>query len=470
VRSLRWHYRSRHQSLIAFSNQEFYRGNLIVFPSPYPQGSMLGVRYHYVRDAVYEDQLNPKEAQRVVDFVVTHITTTPEQSLGIVTLNTRQRDLIAELLEERLKTVPGADAFREHWEKQGFRMFVKNLENVQGDERDAIIISTTFGRPPGASKPRQNFGPISRDGGWRRLNVLFTRARCAVLLVTSMKPEDVISDHRTPLGTQALHNYLDYACNGRLRHAPEVPTGLPPDSDFEESVISVLKEAGYETTPQLGVAGFRIDIGVKHPDHPALYLAGIECDGAAYHSGVSIRDRDRIRQEILESLGWRGRLWRIWSTDWFRNPRPELAKLLSFLKDRRAEPVDPAFTSVPAQDDLTDAADIGQTIDDTPVAVAIADDGLVTEVGEHEIAAGDMVSYIDVDQDANEIITMRITEKTQDLSAGLIAQHTPLAQVLLGAMVGDAVVLRVPGQPPRPLEIKAIKKPVVDRPVSAATE
>ncbi len=462
VRSLRWHYRSRHQSLIAFSNQEFYRGNLIVFPSPYPQGSMLGVRYHYVRDAVYEDQLNPKEAQRVVDFVVMHITTTPGQSLGIVTLNTRQRDLIAELLEERLKTVPGADAFREHWEKQGFRMFVKNLENVQGDERDTIIISTTFGRPPGASKPRQNFGPISRDGGWRRLNVLFTRARCAVLLVTSMRPEDVIADHRTPLGTQALHNYLDYACNGKLRHASEVPTGLPPDSDFEESVISVLNEAGYETTPQLGVAGFRIDIGVKHPDHPSLYLAGIECDGATYHSGVSIRDRDRIRQEILESLGWKGRLWRIWSTDWFRNPRPELAKLLSFLKDRRAELVDAAFTAVAEQGDQTDATDIGETLNGAKATATAADDLLVTETGDHEIAVGDLVSYIDIDQDANAIITMRITEKTQDVGAGLIAQHTPLAQVLLGAMVGDAVVLRVPGHQPQPLEIKAIKKPNFD--------
>jgi len=459
VRSLRWHYRSRHQSLIAFSNQEFYRGNLIVFPSPYPQGSILGVRYHYVRDAVYEDQLNPKEAQRVVDFVVTHITTTPGQSLGIVTLNTRQRDLIAELLEDRLKTVPGAEAFRENWEKQGFRMFVKNLENVQGDERDTIIISTTFGRPPGASKPRQNFGPISRDGGWRRLNVLFTRARCAVLLVTSMRPEDVIADHRTPLGTQALHNYLDYACNGRLRHVPEVPTGLTPDSDFEESVIGVLNDAGYETTPQLGVAGFRIDIGVKHPDHPSLYLAGIECDGAAYHSGVSIRDRDRIRQEILESLGWKGRLWRIWSTDWFRNPRPELAKLVSFLKDRRAELVDAAFTAVAEQGDQADATDIGETLVGAKATATAAEGLLVTEIGEHEIEVGDLISYVDIDQDANAIITMRITEKIQDVSAGLIAQHTPLAQALLGAMVGDAVVLRVPGHQSRPLEIKAIKKP-----------
>jgi very-short-patch-repair endonuclease len=332
-RSLRWHYRSRHHSLIAFSNQPFYKGNLIVCPSPYGQNPRLGVRATYLAHATYENQTNLVEAQRVVDAVVEHVTTHPKESLGVVTLNIKQRDLISELLEERLTSTPGADDYKQRWldERQG--LFVKNLENVQGDERDCIMISTTFGQPPGASVVRQNFGPISRQGGWRRLNVLFTRARQSISIYTSLRPEDIVIDGSTPEGTKALRNYLEYARSGLLE-APE-QTEHEPDSDFEIAVIDVLRAMNYEVTPQLGVSGFRIDIAVKHPDHPGTFLAAIECDGAQYHSAQSARDRDRIRQEILESQGWRGRIWRIWSTDWYRGPSQEMAKLKSFLDQLR---------------------------------------------------------------------------------------------------------------------------------------
>jgi hypothetical protein len=188
TRSLRWHYRSQHHSLIAFSNQSFYRSNLVIFPSPYGQGGKLGVRAVYLADAIYENQTNLREAKRVVDAVVEHIAIRPNESLGIVTLNIKQRDLIAELLEERLKTVRGADSYIDHWAAEGQPLFIKNLENVQGDERDAIIISTTFGKPTGSSAVRQNFGPISRQDGWRRLNVLFTRTKKSIALYTSLRP------------------------------------------------------------------------------------------------------------------------------------------------------------------------------------------------------------------------------------------------------------------------------------------
>jgi very-short-patch-repair endonuclease len=330
TRSLRWHYRSQHHSLIAFSNHSFYRGNLVIFPSPYGQGGKLGVRAVYLADAIYENQTNLREAKRVVDAVAEHIATRPNESLGVVTLNIKQRDLIAELLEERLRSVRGADSYRDHWASEGQPLFIKNLENVQGDERDAIIISTTFGKPPGSSAVRQNFGPISRQGGWRRLNVLFTRAKKSIALYTSLRPEDIVMDGTTPDGTKALRNYLEYARTGSLPTIEE--TDREPDSDFEISVMDMLKMRGYEVTPQLGVAGYRIDIAVRHPDAPGSYLAAIECDGATYHSALSVRDRDRIRQEILESLGWRGRIWRIWSTDWFRTPRQESEKLINFLE------------------------------------------------------------------------------------------------------------------------------------------
>ena len=248
-RNLRWHYRSQHHSLIAFSNKNFYDGNLVVFPSPYGQSSRLGVRATYLADAVYDNQTNLREATRVVDAVAAHVGDEPKASLGVVTLNIKQRDLIAELLEERLRTVDGADKYREHWAKKGQPLFVKNLENVQGDERDAIIISTTFGRPPGAKAVRQNFGPISRVGGWRRLNVLFTRARQSVAIYTSLRPEDIVADGSTPRGTKALRDYLEYARTGSLAVAED--TERDPDSDFEVSVIAMLEGRGYAVTPQL---------------------------------------------------------------------------------------------------------------------------------------------------------------------------------------------------------------------------
>ena len=335
VRTLRWHYRSRHESLIAFSNQHFYQSKLVLFPSPFAKSDTLGLRYHYIADGVYEGQTNLIEAERVVDAVVAHILHRPGDSLGIVTLNIKQRDVLDDMLDERLRLLPEAAAFKAHWDAEGRGLFVKNLENVQGDERDCIMISTTFGKPPGSSVVRQNFGPISRQGGWRRLNVLFTRARKSVAVYSSMRPQDIAVDASTPEGTRALRNYLEYADTAVL--PVERETGLPPDSDFEIAVMEVLKTKGYEVTPQLGVAGFRIDLAVRYPGHLSGYLAAIECDGAAYHSGVSVRDRDRIRQEILESLGWRGRIWRIWSTDWFRNPQAETQRLVDFLEGLRTQ-------------------------------------------------------------------------------------------------------------------------------------
>ncbi|MEQ1883159.1 MAG: AAA domain-containing protein, partial [Burkholderiales bacterium] len=350
VRRLSWHYRSRHESLIAFSNHYFYKGDLVVFPSPYPKGKALGVRYHHVSNGIYEGQMNQVEAARVVDAVIDHLSTRNNDSLGVVTLNIKQKDLIAEMLEERLKSLPQLAELRSRWEAEGTPVFIKNLENVQGDERDCIIISTTFGRAKDTTRPRQNFGPISREGGWRRLNVLFTRARKSVAVYSSMRAEDIIVDANTPRGTKALRDYLEYAQRGILTQ--QEPTGRDPDSEFEVSVMSMLQDHDFEVTPQLGVAGFRIDLAVKHPAYPHAYMAAIECDGASYHSGVSVRDRDRIRQEILESLGWKGRIWRIWSTDWFRDPNAEFRKLLSFLQEMRAMPVPAEYLTVISEADV----------------------------------------------------------------------------------------------------------------------
>jgi transcription elongation GreA/GreB family factor len=465
TRALRWHYRSQHHSLIAFSNHNFYQGNLVIFPSPYGQGGRLGVRATYLADAVYEQQTNIREAKRVVDAVAEHIATRPDESLGVVTLNIKQRDLIAELLDERLKTAPGADSYRDHWITAGQPLFIKNLENVQGDERDAIIISTTFGKPQGANAVRQNFGPISRQGGWRRLNVLFTRAKKSIALYTSLRPEDIIVDGATPEGTKALRNYLEYARTGLLPTIQE--TGRDPDSDFEIAVMDVLKRRGYEVTPQLGVAGYRIDIAVKHPDAPGAYLAAIECDGASYHSALSVRDRDRIRQEILEALGWRGRIWRIWSTDWFRTPRQETEKLLSFLDDLRRN-WRPEHTSSDAW--IEEGQAPNATVDDSQFRPTVGDVPTLSEADRKTVSAAlidtgedlevevdDLVRYLDKAR-PDDVLSVQITKGKDDFTNGIVNESRPLAQALLGAVIGDEVTLHLVGQPPKKLLVIEIRR------------
>lgn len=394
----------------------------------------------------------------MVDAVADHIRRRPDESLGVVTLNIKQRDLIAELLDDRLRSVVGADGYREHWAKDGQPLFAKNLENVQGDERDAIIISTTFGKPPGSNSVRQNFGPISRQSGWRRLNVLFTRARRSIAIYTSLRPEDIVMDGSTPQGTKTLRNYLEYARTGSLTIAEE--TEQDPESDFEVSVIDLLRVRGYSVTPQLGVAGYRIDIAVKHPDAPGIYLAAIECDGASYHSALSVRDRDRIRQEILESLGWRGRVWRIWSTDWFRSPRQEAEKLTSFLEDLRKnwKPEHAAGASWIEEGKLVEFDEDRATVEEVRVVERRVISKALLETDEDlEVSIGDLVRYADLAK-PDDILSVRIVDKATDLQNGLISVATPLAQALLGAAVGDEVPLHIAGAQRRLFRVVSIKR------------
>jgi very-short-patch-repair endonuclease len=316
-------------------------------------------------------------------------------------------------------------------------------------ERDCIVISTTFGRQKGTDVVRQNFGPISREGGWRRLNVLFTRARKSVAVFSSMRPEDIVVDARTPVGTRALRNYLEFARTGVLPIERE--TDLPPDSDFEIAVMDVLRGKGFEVTSQLGVAGFRIDIAVKHPVHRSGYLAAIECDGASYHSGVSVRDRDRIRQEILENLGWKGRIWRIWSTDWFRNPLAETERLLQFLHVLRDQPLPDEYFVVEPQELEPEAGEPAP--EDTAAEDLVFDD----EDDDLEVETGDLVTYAPAGA-LNQLISVRITVRQNDPALGLLAENTPLATVLLGATVGETVVLRVPGKAAQSFVIQSIKR------------
>lgn len=330
LRRLKWHYRSRHGSLIEYSNQEFYESDLIVFPSPFHNADDHGVHFQHVADGEYSKGVNLPEVRRVAQAALLHMRQTPNRSLGLVTLNQKQQVLLLEEMDRVFAENPDVEAYRRDWliRNNGLEpFFVKNLENVQGDERDTIFVSTVYGRDK-EKNLTQRFGPINGAGGHRRLNVLFTRAKYQIVVFSSLDPGDIRVDETSSRGVRAFKGFLQFAATRKLTQ--NVVSGREPDSDFEIAVARRLRSAGYEVDPQVGVCGYFIDMAVRHPKRQGEYILGIECDGATYHSARSVRDRDRLRQEVLERLGWN--IHRIWSPDWFRDPAKETKRILDALK------------------------------------------------------------------------------------------------------------------------------------------
>jgi very-short-patch-repair endonuclease len=330
ARRLRWHYRSQHENLIAFSNHSFYDSDLVLFPSPHKETENYGIQYSRVTRGCFVNRKNLEEARIIAGAVREHFRYRPEESLGVVAMSAEQKLQI----ERAIETLAKDDAVFQGWlDKDTTRsesLFVKNLENVQGDERDVIFISMTYGPPEPGGVVYQRFGPINADVGWRRLNVLFTRSKKRMHIFSSMGSDDIVAGPTSKRGVQALRNFLAF-CETGILHSTQRATGREPDSDFEVAVMDALAKEGFECIPQVGVAGFFIDVAVVDPGNPGRYLMGIECDGATYHSAKSARDRDRLRQSILERLGWKIR--RIWSTDWFKNPHGELAPIVRELNE-----------------------------------------------------------------------------------------------------------------------------------------
>jgi len=321
VRRLKWHYRSRHESLIAFSNKHFYDNSLTVFPSP---NRKFAINYHHITEGIYQSNVNPIEVRRVAEAILEFIKNSPELSLGIVTLNQKQQELLEDEMSLLVNNHPEVADYIAKWKETLSSFFIKNLENVQGDERDVIFISTVYGRERPELPVAQRFGPINLVNGHRRLNVLFTRAKERIEVFSSMTAADIRPTEASSLGVHALRNYLEYIQTQQLETARL--TGREPDSDFEVFVAKAIRAKGFEVVAQVGVANYFIDLAIVDPNRAGTYLLGIECDGATYHSSKAARDRDRYRQEVLEKLGWK--LYRIWSTDWFKNPEVEIQKLL----------------------------------------------------------------------------------------------------------------------------------------------
>jgi len=339
TRNLRWHYRSRHESLISFSNYHYYDNTLITFPSPTVEDravSLISV------DGIYDrgkSRTNKIEAEAVAAKAVELMEEWLEydekdrKTLGIITFNVQQQQLIEDILEKKCLDNPALEWF--FADDRIEPVIVKNLENIQGDERDVILFSITFNKDA-AGKRTLSFGALNKEGGERRLNVAVTRARHQLMVFSGFGAEHIDIEKTKSLGVRQLKTFLDFAKRGAVAlNAPVKGSQGGHDSPFEAMVARELERLGWQLVPQVGISGFRIDIGVKHPDHPGSYLAGIECDGATYHSSASARDRDKVREEVLTGLGWN--IIRVWSTSWWFDAKGEVEKLDKALKNILAQ-------------------------------------------------------------------------------------------------------------------------------------
>lgn len=331
---LRWHYRSRHEHLIAFSNERYYEGRLVTFPAARAEHPGLGVKFHHVPDSVYDRggrRDNPREAEVVADLVLDHFRQSPDLTLGVIAFSYPQMNAIEDELDRRLRKEPDLERFFEGDRLEGF--FVKNLETVQGDERDVILLSVGYGRDA-EGKIALNFGPLNREGGARRLNVAVTRARRKLIVVSSIRAADLGATASDAVGH--LRQYLDFAERGMVALRPDEdthPAGQEPHG-LESEVQAVLQKLGYQSVPHVGCGAFRIDLGVVDPAHPGCFVLGIEFDGPHYHQAATARDRDRLRPEVLQQLGWS--LHRIWSPDWLYRRQEEIERLSEALRRARA--------------------------------------------------------------------------------------------------------------------------------------
>ena len=459
ARRLRWHYRSRHSALIRFSNSLVYNDDLIVFPSANESMARMGVEFRKV-EGLYKSGANAVEAQEMVSAALEFMRTDQNRSLGIVTLNQKQRDLITEEFEYALGQDRQAQAYIEAWKEKNDGLeefFIKNLENVQGDERDVIFIGTVYGPEGNGAKVAQRFGPINGLAGKRRLNVLFSRAKEKIVTFSSMTAADIVAEADGNAGAYMLKRWLEYAAVGVLDGGRITPK--EPDSDFEVFVMDQIRAMGCEPIPQVGVAGYFIDIGIRHPEWPYGFILGVECDGASYHSAKSARDRDRLRQEVLERLGWN--FHRIWSTDWFNNPRQEaerlrevIAKRMVALRVREAE-----FSVRPMPEESSKEIRLPESmLEEEPTLFSRSERAAPVRLiaSDNSVAVGDTVRVRYLTGDCN-VILITISAVRSDPNQGIIHQEAPVAKALLGANEGDEVEV-LSGPYVRPAIVEAVVK------------
>jgi very-short-patch-repair endonuclease len=339
---LNHHYRSKDESLISFSNFHFYNNQLYTFPGITHKKDNIGINFEYVPNGIYDrgkSRKNIQEAKRVAELVIEHFKTNPEFSLGVIAFSQAQQDAIEVEIDYLLRSNIELEQFMDSLGLDGF--FVKNLENVQGDERDIMFFSVGYGKDIDG-KLGLNFGPLNRVGGERRLNVAITRARYEVKIISSIYSSEIDISKTKSEGIRLLKQYLEYAEHkGEISYIKDKNISFDEDFDspFEIEVFNVLIKLGYTVHTQIGCSGFKIDLGIVHPMYPGRYILGLECDGSQYHSSFTARDRDRIRQEFLESLGWT--IHRIWSYDWVLNSKKEIDKITNLIKNLESKETSP---------------------------------------------------------------------------------------------------------------------------------
>lgn len=356
-RILKWHYRSRHESLIAFSNAKIYNHSLTTFPSTIEKVENTGVEYIYVKNGVYDrggKKCNLEEAKEVSNLVFNHIKNAPNRTLGVITFSEAQQHAVENAIQQKRLQHPEYEEFFNEEKMDGF--FIKNLENVQGDERDTIIFSIGYAKDINGVM-YMNFGPLSRDGGYRRLNVAITRAKYNIKLVGSIYPTDIRLESTNSEGVRMLRSYIEFAIQGQKVLDTEVSSNdvVNVDSPFEEAVYDFLIKNNYHVSTQVGCSGYRIDMAIKHPSLSGRFVIGIECDGATYHSSRTARERDRLRQTILEDIGWK--IYRIWSTDWIKDPITEGQRLLEAVETAINSYVDESIMNINNCSELEDTND-----------------------------------------------------------------------------------------------------------------
>lgn len=331
---LAWHYRSRHESLITFSNHRYYNSRLITFPSPMTDDN--AVSFKHIVDGQYERgglRINKPEARALVNELVNQLKSDDFRekgmTAGVVTFNAEQQRLIEDMLDEERRKDPSIES---HFLETSLEpVFVKNLESVQGDERDFLYFSITFGPDLSGAMP-MNFGPINQKGGERRLNVAITRARQGLIVFSSFRSEQIDLSRTQAVGLRDLKNFLEFSDKGSRVLAESISTGMiDSNNSFEEAVRLALVGKGWLVHSQVGESAFRIDLAVVNPDMPGSYLAAIECDGATYCRINTAKDRDKLRDLVLQGLGWK--LIRIWSIDWWIDKQGTLEKIHSHLEN-----------------------------------------------------------------------------------------------------------------------------------------
>lgn len=346
-----WHYRSKDERLIEFSNNKFYGNSLITFPASTTETEGRGVHLVYTKDGTWDrgkSRTNRIEAKRVAELVVEQLKKYPDRSLGVASMNSSQKEAIENALDELVVNKLELQTLLDPSRSEPF--FVKSLENVQGDERDTIIICVGYAKTPDGSLSL-NFGPINNEGGWRRLNVLVTRAKWEVFLVTSLQSHELSGINPLNKGALMLREYIRYAEQGGTLPSEPATTTDGETNDFEDAIAEALRDRGLKVDAQVGASEYRIDLAIRDPRDLNRYIMAVECDGATYHHTKTARDRDILRQEVLQNQGWK--IYRVWSTDWFRDSEESLKGILSYLEIAKKTPIGETVQATPMIPELS---------------------------------------------------------------------------------------------------------------------